>query len=69
MGNDCWHICSHYIVLNEEQTKDPEVILDVLGDYFKPAKNVIYESYTFGCCKAGRGRVYRAYIFLTRLRE
>lgn len=44
-------IYSHNIVLSEEKTKDPKAILDVLRDYFKPAKNVIYERYMFGCCK------------------
>lgn len=43
MGNECRHICSHNIVLTEAQAKNPKAILDALGAYFKPAKNVIYE--------------------------
>ncbi len=51
MGNECQHIYSRNIVLSKEQTKDTKAILDALGDYFKPAKNVIYERYMFRCCK------------------
>ncbi len=51
MRNECRHSYSHNIVLSEGQTKDPKAILDTLGDYFKPAKNVTYERYMFGCCK------------------
>lgn len=67
LGNECRHIYSHNIVLSEEQTKDPKAILDALGDYFKPAKNVIYERYLFGCCKQEVDEPIDS--FLTRLRE
>lgn len=67
MGNECRHIYSHNIVLSEEQTKDPKAILDALGDYLKPEKNVIYERYMFGCCKQEADEPIDS--FLTRLRE
>ncbi len=67
MGNECRHIYSHNIVLSEEQTKDPKAILDALEDYFKPAKNVIYERYMIGCCKQEVDEPIDS--FITRLRE
>ncbi|RXN31866.1 Retrovirus-related Pol poly from transposon [Labeo rohita] len=67
MGNECRHIYSHNIVLTEAQAKNPKAILDALGAYFKPAKNVIYERYMFGCCKQEVDEPIDS--FLTRLRE
>ncbi|XP_034095415.1 uncharacterized protein K02A2.6-like [Gymnodraco acuticeps] len=67
MGNECRHIYMHNVTLTEEQKKDPKTILDALGDYFKPAKNVIYERYTFGCCKQGPDEPIDS--FITTLRE
>ncbi|XP_034058782.1 uncharacterized protein K02A2.6-like [Gymnodraco acuticeps] len=55
------------VTLTEEQKKDPKTILDALGDYFKAAKNVIYERYTFGCCKQGPDEPIDS--FITKLRE
>lgn len=67
LGNECRHVYNHNIVLTEEQTKDPKAILDALGAYFKPAKNVIYERYMFGCCKQEVNEPIDS--FLTKLRE
>lgn len=43
MGSECRHVYTHSLTLTEDQQKDPAAILDAFGDYFKPAKNVIYE--------------------------
>ena len=67
LGNECRHIYTHNVILDEEQKKDPTAILDALGEYFKPAKNVIYERYKFGCCKQETDEPMDS--FLTRLRE
>lgn len=39
MGNECRHIYTHNVILDEEQKKDPAAILDALGEYFMPAKS------------------------------
>lgn len=67
MGNECRHIYMHNVVLSEAQKKDPTAVLDALEEYFKPAKNVIYERYKFGSCKQGNDEPIDT--FLTRLRE
>ena len=67
IGNECCHIYTHNVILDEEQKKDPTTILDALGEYFKPAKNVIYERYKFGCCKQETDEPIDS--FLTRLWE
>ena len=54
----------HNVTLTEEHKKDPKAILDAF--YFKPATNVIYERYTFGCCKQGPGEPIDS--FITKLR-
>ena len=53
--------------LTAEQGKDVEAILDALEDYFKPARNVIFERYVFGNCKQDEGEPIDA--FVTKLRE
>ena len=67
MDNERSHIYMHNVILDEGQKKDPTAILDALGEYFKPAKNVIYERYKFGCCKQETDEPMDS--FLTRLRE
>ena len=57
----------HNVILDEGQKKDPTAILDALGEYFKLAKNVIYERYKFGCCKQETDEPINS--FLTRLWE
>ncbi|KAK0133292.1 hypothetical protein N1851_031206 [Merluccius polli] len=67
MGNECRHIYMHNVPSDDAQKNDPAAILDALGEYFKPAKNVIYERYKFGCCKRETDEPIDS--FLTRLRE
>lgn len=55
MGSECRHIYKHNLGLSAEQGKDPKVILDTLEEYFKPARNVIFERYMFGICKQDEG--------------
>ena len=57
----------HNVPLDDAQKNDPAAILDALGEYFKPAKNVNYERYKFGCCKQETDEPIDS--FLTRLRE
>ena len=67
MGSECRHVYTHSITLTEDQRKDPAAILTALERYFKPAKNVIYERYMFGCCKQETDEPIDS--FLTRLQE
>lgn len=67
MGSECRHVCIHSLTLTEDQQKDPSAILGALEDYFKPAKNVIYERYMFGCCKQETDEPIDS--FLTRIKE
>ena len=67
MGSECRHIYMHNVILDDDQKKDPTAILDALGEYFKPEKNVIYERYKFGCCKQETDEPIDS--FITRLRE
>lgn len=67
MGSGCRHIHKHNLGLSAEQGKDPEVILDALEEYFKPARNVIFERYMFGICKQDEGEPIDS--FVTKLRE
>jgi hypothetical protein len=52
MGSECRHT---------------KVILDALENYFKPARNVIYERFVFGSCKQEEGE--SVHNFVTHLRE
>uniref|UniRef100_A0A8B9JE72 ribonuclease H n=1 Tax=Astyanax mexicanus TaxID=7994 RepID=A0A8B9JE72_ASTMX len=67
MGAECRHIYKHNLALTDEQRADTRAILDALEEYFKPAKNVIYERYNFGICKQEEGEPIDS--FVTRLRE
>lgn len=67
MGSECRYVYTHSLTLTEDQQKDPAAILGALGDYFKPAKNVIYERYMFGCYKQETDEPIDC--FLTRLKE
>uniref|UniRef100_A0AAV2K178 Ig-like domain-containing protein n=1 Tax=Knipowitschia caucasica TaxID=637954 RepID=A0AAV2K178_KNICA len=67
MGSECRHVYRHNLNLTAEQREDPAAILSALERYFKPAKNIIYERYLFGCCKQEDGESIDA--FVTRLRE
>lgn len=67
MGPECRHVYKHNLQLTEAERGDVTNILDKLEEYFKPAKNVIYERYVFGCCKQEDGE--STDNFLTRLRE
>lgn len=67
MGPECRHVYKHNLQLTEAERGDVTNILDKLEEYFKPAKNVIYERYVFGCCKQEDGESIDN--FLTRLRE
>uniref|UniRef100_A0AAV2M0U2 Uncharacterized protein n=1 Tax=Knipowitschia caucasica TaxID=637954 RepID=A0AAV2M0U2_KNICA len=55
MGSECRHVYRHNLNLTAEQREDPAAILSALERYFKPAKNIIYERYLFGCCKQEDG--------------
>ncbi|KAJ8346711.1 hypothetical protein SKAU_G00281120 [Synaphobranchus kaupii] len=55
MGAECRHVYKHNLNLSNEEQADVTVILNSLERYFKPAKNVIYERYVFGCCKQEEG--------------
>ncbi|KAJ8371210.1 hypothetical protein SKAU_G00112380 [Synaphobranchus kaupii] len=55
MGAECRHVDKHNLHLSSEGQVDVTVILNPLERYFKPAKNVIYERYVFGCCKQEEG--------------
>ena len=67
MGKDCHHVYKHNLGLTEEEQKDAGAILDKLGQYFTPSKNVIFERYVFGNLKQEDGESVDA--FVTRLRE
>ncbi|KAK7901454.1 hypothetical protein WMY93_018223 [Mugilogobius chulae] len=67
MGSECRHVYRHNLNLTAEQQEDPAAIVSALERYFKPAKNIIYERYLFGCCKQDEGESVDA--FVTRLRE
>ncbi|GAA6080762.1 uncharacterized protein LOC121847580 [Tachysurus ichikawai] len=67
MGSECRHVYRHNLNLTDEQQRDIKTILDALEAYFKPARNVIYERYMFGCCKQEEGESIDN--FVTRLRE
>lgn len=67
MGPECRHVYKHNLQLTEAECGDVTNILDKLEEYFKLAKNVIYERYVFGCCKQEDGGSIDN--FLTRLRE
>lgn len=67
MGSECRHIYKHNLSITAEQEKDAEAILDALEEYFKPARNVIFERYVFGNCKQDESEPIDA--FITRLRE
>lgn len=67
MGNECRHIYKHNLGLTADQGKDVKVILDALEEYFKPARNVIFERFVFGNCKQDEGEPID--VFVTKLRE
>lgn len=67
MGPECRHVYKHNLTLSAAEQADVTVILNSLEQYFKPAKNVIYERYLFGCCKQEEGEPIDC--FVTRLRE
>lgn len=67
MGAECRHVYKHNLNLSRDEQADVGAILDALEAYFKPAKNVIYERYVFGCCKQEDGESIDS--FVTRLRE
>lgn len=64
MGTECRHVYKHNLNLTAAQQGNATAILE---HYFKPAKNVIYERYVFGCCKQEDGESIDS--FVTRLRE
>ena len=64
---DRHHVYKHNLGLTEEEQKDAGAILDKLGQYFTPTKNVIFERYVFGNLKQEDGESVDA--FVTRLRE
>lgn len=67
MGSECRHIYRYNLNLTAVQQNDPVAILNGLEEYFKPAKNTIYERYVFGRCKQEDGESIDS--FITRLRE
>uniref|UniRef100_A0A8C5Q7G7 Gypsy retrotransposon integrase-like protein 1 n=1 Tax=Leptobrachium leishanense TaxID=445787 RepID=A0A8C5Q7G7_9ANUR len=67
MGSECRHVYKHNVNLTAEQQENVTAILQALEAYFKPAKNIIYERYVFGCCKQEEGESFDN--FVTRLRE
>ncbi len=67
MGPECRHVYRHNLNLTAAQQGDVKTILESLDPYFKPAKNVIYERYVFGCCKQEERESIDN--FVTRLRE
>ncbi len=67
MGPECRHVYRHNLNLTAAQQGDVKTILESLDVYFKPAKNVIYERYVFGCCKQEERESIDN--FVTRLRE
>lgn len=58
--------CCHSNMCSLTQT-DLDVILNALENYFKPARNVIYEKYTLRCCNQETDKP--ADVFLIRPRE
>ena len=67
MGSECRHIYRHNLTLTARQQCDAKAILDAFENYFKPARNVIYERFVFGSCKQEEGE--SVHNFVTRLRE
>lgn len=67
MGAECRYVYKHNLTLSAAEQADVTVILNSLEQYFKPAKNVIYERYLFGCCKQEEGEPIDC--FVTRLRK
>ena len=67
MRTECRHVYKHKRNLTAAQQVNVIAILDALEHYFKPAKNVIYKHYVFGCCKQEDGESIDS--FVTRLRE
>uniref|UniRef100_A0AAZ3SA70 Uncharacterized protein n=1 Tax=Oncorhynchus tshawytscha TaxID=74940 RepID=A0AAZ3SA70_ONCTS len=55
MGSECRHIYRHNLTLTARLQCDAKAILDALENYFKPARNVIYERFVFGSCKQEEG--------------
>lgn len=67
MGSECRHIYKHNLHLNVEQESDVKVILTALENYFKPAKNVLFQRFYFRSQKQEEGEPIDAYV--TKLRE
>lgn len=67
MGGECRHVYWHNLSLTAEQREDSAAVLGTMEGYFKPAKNIIYKRYLFGCCKQVESELIDA--FVTKLRE
>jgi hypothetical protein len=50
MSSECRHIYRHNLTLTAQQD-NAKAILKALENYFKHARNVIYEWFVFGSCK------------------
>ena len=46
MGKDCYRVLKN-LAMTDDERKSPEKIIEKLGEYFEPQKNIIYERFMF----------------------
>ena len=61
MGRDCRETLKRLEIPPDDRDK-PQVILEKLEEYFKPLRNVIYESFVFNSRKQQPGESIREYV-------
>ena len=52
IGKEC-HLIYKNLPMDENERKDPNVILQKLTDHFEPTRNIIYERFMFNSCVQG----------------
>ena len=61
MGRDCRQTLKQ-LELSEDDSKEPDAILESLERYFKPLRNVIYESFMFNSRTQQPGETTRQFV-------
>ena len=62
MGHDCYSIFEHLDVAEQKNKKNPAVILEKLGEYIKPKRNVTYERFTFNMAKQAKNESFEDFL-------
>ena len=65
MGKDCLSVFKN-LPMTEDEKKDPAEILKKLTKHFEPAKNTIYERFSFNSCVQGKDT---SDVFVSKLRQ